>query len=908
MSGRRGAGSGLARRTEPTWVAAARSAAAVASPGDRTDSAERSFRGNPEVQAERRCHTDVVLADEVFEWLAGQPAWQQDLARRLTTQLDLGEAELLEAMAVVRAAFGLAVEGPAPAPRPFERDDIGAGPADADVRLRLVGSLEGVGMVSPHEQLTFAEAGLTIVYGSNGAGKSTYVKVLKKLCRTVDTDCPVRGNVYDPTAPAASAKLEWSVDGETMARRTPLTGEVAVRLSGMSVFDSACAELYVDEQNAIQYVPTELRLLARLASLQDTLRRRLAAERDRLQGQRPELGSYPVQTAVGRALRSLTGGADDADLGALATLNDQEQARVAELRQVVAAALASNAGADAAAAEREAEQAAALAEAVEGLAGRASGPAAERLRTAALAAAEAQEAVSLAARQLQGPVPGIGSGPWQVMWNAARAFIESGGGTFPPAAGARCPVCLQDVDDVAAQRMAHFQEHINGAVQANADERTADLSGAVAAASPVHADAVAVAAVLPLLRARQPDLATRVENVVAELRRHLERMAANPVGATGCSGDATAVATALREWGRVRQEHARTLREADDSDKLPMLQGELAELAARERLGEDLEACTRWRVTLREISQLDTAFSALATNRITTAQRTLVQGGLAKDLDAALSEELGRLRCALPVQTRAQIARAEPSMALRLLAVGDPRVSDIASEGERRALALAFFLSELAVANDGGGIVLDDPVSSLDDERRQTIATRLVEEAARRQVIVFSHDLPFVFELRRAAETAGAAVHIQNVWRYGDQVGRVDAHPPFRTMRLRERVDQLSRELTGFRSDPPRDNDEAWRRVDGFYARLRTSWERAIEERLFGGVVERFERDVQTLRLRDIRVTPENIAACTEGMTGASRFVHEDAYAAPVALPTDAEMNADLTALREFEQRTRPGR
>jgi ABC-type cobalamin/Fe3+-siderophores transport system ATPase subunit len=843
------------------------------------------------------------LADEVFDWVASQPLWQQDLARRLVAQHDLDEEELAEALAVVRAAFGLPVAGVSSTPRSLQREELGAGASDADVRLRLLGSLEGVGMVSPHEQLTFNEVGLTIVYGTNGAGKSTYVKVLKKLCRTVDADCPVRGNIYDAATPDPSAKVEWVVGGDSMARRTPLTGDVALRLSGMSVFDSACAELYVDEQNTIQYIPTELRLLARLASLQDTLRQRLAAERESLQGQFPELGGYPVATTVGRAVRALTGGPGDVDLASLATLNEAEQSRLAELRHVVAAAMASNAKADAAAADGEADQAAALADALEVLGTRADAAAAERLRTAAAAAADAQEAVELAARQLRGPVPGIGGGPWQVMWNAARTFIETGGGAFPPAVGSPCPLCLQPVDEGTAQRMAHFQQHITGAVHANAGQRAADLAHAIEEAAPAHAEA---ASVLPLLHARHPALATRTQSLVSELRRHLEQMVSAPADAEGFAGDVCDVADALRQWASSRAEHASTLREADDAERLPSLQAELAELEARERLHGDLDDLTRWQGTLREIGRLEAAFSALATNRITTAQRALVEGGLAKDLDAALSEELGRLRCALPVQTRAQIARAQPSVALRLLAGGAPRVSDIASEGERRALALAFFLAELAVANDGGGIVLDDPVSSLDDERRFTIALRLIEEAARRQVIVFTHDLPFVFELRRAADKAGIGVHIQNVWRYGPEVGRVDAHPPFRTMRLRERIDQLSRELTGLRSDAPRNNDEAWRRVDGYYARLRTSWERAIEERLFGGVVERFERDVQTLRLRDVQVTPENVTACIKGMTDASRFVHEDAYAAPVTLPTVAEMQADLSDLQDFERRTRP--
>jgi AAA domain-containing protein len=207
---------------------------------------------------------------------------------------------------------------------------------------------------------------------------------------------------------------------------------------------------------------------------------------------------------------------------------------------------------------------------------------------------------------------------------------------------------------------------------------------------------------------------------------------------------------------------------------------------------------------------------------------------------------------------------AETKAGLRLLTQQPARLSDVGSEGERRALALAFFFAELSVAGDTHGIVVDDPVSSLDDERRDYIAHRLVTEAQKRQVIVFTHDLPFVFALRSQAKKADIPLHFQHIWRLGQDVGRVDGHPPFKTMNLRERIGKLEKELLEAKdAPPPADYEEAWRWANGFYQRVRTSWERAVEERLFAGVVERFERDVKTQRLKDVKITDELIAQVT---------------------------------------------
>ena len=233
-------------------------------------------------------------------------------------------------------------------------------------------------------------------------------------------------------------------------------------------------------------------------------------------------------------------------------------------------------------------------------------------------------------------------------------------------------------------------------------------------------------------------------------------------------------------------------------------------------------------------------------------------------------------------------------------------MSDIASEGEQRALSLSFFLAEVATSEDDGGIVVDDPVSSLDDERRAYIAVRLVEEAQRRQVIVLTHDLPFMLDLIEQAEKVDIEPTVQGVWRLGSEVGRVDDHPPFKAMKLRQRVGVLDQRLAQWDNQPPpADFDDAWRRVCGFYADLRVTWERAVEERLFRGVVQSFQREVKTLALDDVVVTPELVATINEGMTRCSQFVHDEPPAASTSLPGRTDIAADLAKLQEFERETR---
>jgi len=253
-------------------------------------------------------------------------------------------------------------------------------------------------------------------------------------------------------------------------------------------------------------------------------------------------------------------------------------------------------------------------------------------------------------------------------------------------------------------------------------------------------------------------------------------------------------------------------------------------------------------------------------------------------------------------------ALAETTVELRLVTSQAVELAHIVSEGERRAVGLAFFLAELSTMAADSGIILDDPVSSFDDDRRQSIAERLMAEARRRQVIVFTHDLPFVADLQSQAESDGVELTVRGMWRLGNDVGRVDEDPPFKTMKLRQRVGLLKKRAQEWDSQPPPTGyDEAWHRVTQFYSDLRTSWERAIEERLFRGVVQRFQRAVKTQSLKEVVITGDLVDRVERGMTRSSMFVHDEPPSSLSPLPGRTELEADVACLADFEKETRRG-
>ncbi|MGX9389527.1 AAA family ATPase [Nitrobacteraceae bacterium UC4446_H13] len=230
--------------------------------------------------------------------------------------------------------------------------------------------------------------------------------------------------------------------------------------------------------------------------------------------------------------------------------------------------------------------------------------------------------------------------------------------------------------------------------------------------------------------------------------------------------------------------------------------------------------------------------------------------------------------------------------------------SDILSEGEKRALALAGFLAELKEVGARHGIVVDDPVSSLDHARMESVAKRLVQEAKTgRQVIIFTHNLFFHYAVLEAAHDMKVCVRQEWIAKHGaGRFGIIDNNQqPWISMGVTKRLSIIDGLLQKEKSTYS-EADEANRSfVTDVYTKMRETWEHTIEEILFAGVVGRFKLNVATMRLRAAHVEKSDYEAVYAGMTRCSKYSgHDQAAGVPADLPKFADIKADLDKLNLY--------
>lgn len=207
----------------------------------------------------------------------------------------------------------------------------------------------------------------------------------------------------------------------------------------------------------------------------------------------------------------------------------------------------------------------------------------------------------------------------------------------------------------------------------------------------------------------------------------------------------------------------------------------------------------------------------------------------------------------------------------------------VLSEGEKRAVALADFLTEVALDTTSSGIILDDPVTSLDLEWRETIASILNREAKQRQVIVFTHDLPFLYHLNKYAEQQ--TIDIVTHWiKRGDNDGK----PGYVFLNNSPTLEQDYRKATKaheiYQLAKTASAAEQERLLHEGFAALRSSYEALIIFDLFNKVVMRFDERISVGRLKDIVWDVSIVNEVSDKYEFLSRYIeghlHSDAFVA----------------------------
>lgn len=857
----------------------------------------------------------MTILHEIHAWSKDLSAWQQDAIARLYANRTLSSADLDDLYALAKAEVGI----PDPEGRVPKKlhDAQVAPPADPDrvVLLTAIKELNNVNALAKGARLPIARVGVTAVYGENGVGKSGYSRVFKKACRARDRREPImpNANLEPSTRRPAQATFEAEIDG--VATDLPWNDghEPPEPLSDIAIFDSHCARAYIDNQGDFAYSPYGLDILEGLVGACNRLKARALAEKT---ANAPNNAAYAVlageQTEVGKKLRGIPAITTSEDIETLCSISETEQQHLDLLIKTLAEPDPKQ---RALVLRQKASRFRSLKERVEAAVNVVSDEKVWILQELIGKSNAAKVAAELAATEFKatpGQLAGTGGEEWKTLFEAARAFAELSHAAyeFPELpADASCPLCQNPLGQEGSARLLRFDSFVKAAAEKAANDAR------VAAATPYR-----------IIQEASLDLMFR-DALVEEV--------------TELCPEVTALCTALQEaldarqpavlqaaadklaWDQIPKlpedpqyglaeiissllEQATALDATADEKLKAAMVSERTELDARRRLAEVkaavLEAIAKHKICRR----LQNCIDGMETRGISRKSTDLSRTTASQELAEALNAELKFLKVhnlSVVMKPESPGGKTQFKLALQLPGGGTPAA--ILSEGEQRAIAIASFMAEIRLGKGRGGIVLDDPVSSLDHRRRWEVAERLVKESLTRQVIVFTHDIYFLLILEQKAEEVSASLTKNYIRRTAHGYGVYSEDLPFDVLKTKDRVGRLRQILVDVRNAAKCGDEDLQRQLTTkSYGLLRLAWERCIEEVLLNGAVQRFGEGVSTQRLKGVTVTDDDYREIDAGMTKSSKFEHD---AAPnvgrLPIPDPDELCDDIERLATWRDK-----
>ena len=363
--------------------------------------------------------------------------------------------------------------------------------------------------------------------------------------------------------------------------------------------------------------------------------------------------------------------------------------------------------------------------------------------------------------------------------------------------------------------------------------------------------------------------------------------------------------TDLKRLQGIRQREIDGLHNSDAGQKLTKAGNSLRELKHRQMLSEKLQDL---RVYVEGMKWAAQARRTLGTTAAITSEYNKLFKELVTEKFRALFEEiLSRFECNMrvTVETKGYKGETVRHIVLHNDKFGrDYALEQILSDGEKRAVAIADFLAELTLDENSNGVILDDPVTSLDERWKNTLARHLVELAKLRQVIIFTHDLAFLYHVKSNSEELDVDVVTHWIQREDGQPGFVYQNnspvceKDYKSANIARELYSKAKVLA------PAEQQAVLQQ--GFGA-LRTSYEALIIFDLFNGVVGRFEEAISFGRLEGVCVDKRLVEKIIQRMEAISRYIdahlHSDTFArAKPSLDTLREEIEAFETIRKQQQ------
>lgn len=872
----------------------------------------------------------MPILNDIIDWVESKPEFWQVAIDRLIRNNELSDADILEIKEICKVDFGLS-------DIQFEKIDFeelrkfaDSAINNEDIILSKISNVENISALSQSSTLEFAPSGLTLVYGDNGAGKSSYVSVLKHTCNTRGNKPTINGNLYEPTTFGndKKAEVEYTIDGTNFKTVNLINGEINdSTLKSVDVFDTFSANHYIEGEDEIAFIPQGLSIVEKFALYLKRIENEINMELSS-----PALAKFDYSllevadgTTAKAFLENLNHDTTLDELRAESIWDTSKASKVEELIKKIDELKSTDPKNNLKDNIEKIKRFQILTNKFQVLENVLSGQILIDFKTILNTYVTTSEALKKSSEEAfsELPIKGVGNNSWKVLWESARKFFNesTGNENFPETNDdSNCPLCLQDLGEEAKQRFTLFEEFIKNDIQRTYDEALEKYSLAIDNLNGLDFSFVEQEPTTSELNDITSDFTQKQKeylDILTNQRDYLVRLfnSKNLVETIESIDVENTPKTAIIDIVDNLKEDNKKLEIQSIEEDLKPLIATLNQLSGEKKIYDFKPKLGREIYRQKKIKLLNQCVSKCKTHSVTTLSNELTTKYITQSLKDNFRIELNKLGFKnIKIETETKGERGKQYHFLKLEEENATNIAlkDVLSEGEHRCISLATFLSELSISEHQSAAIFDDPVSSLDHKWRYKISKRIVEESKSRQVIVFTHDITFLLLIQEHSAELDSDLEITSLTRKKKETGIIAKNPPWDALSVGKRIGVLKSAYQQLEKIERTETEEVYKeRAKTLYGKLRETWERFIEEVFLNGAIQRFGRAIQTQRLSkvidltaaDYSLVDSNMSKCSTYFTG-----HDTAGTLIEEMPDSAEFLSDLKALEDYIKEIRDRR
>ena len=840
----------------------------------------------------------MSIYEEILNWAKGKQAFVQDALRRIITSSALTQNDIDELVQLVKKECGdtsITIKAV-----PLDNTHIPTTAAPNGYYPRLISLSNPINICALHEEgnLQFSNTGLTVVYGSNGSGKSSYSRILRKLCWSRNPSVTLKKNVFNPSGKPQQVDFVIDTNGTNNSFTWNENSPSNPILNSIYVFDNDCGETYINNENPTEYKPIGIDVLEKLITTLQFISQTLDLSIASYITQKPTIPHNLIHTNLAQWFESVeTEQRANVDIQIQFYKADME--RKQELTNLLASQNPQQSITYLTSQQTRIKNYIQQLLLIESLFNEQS---IAELKANQSTFESINQAYKIASSELQSvnTLNGFGTNPWRTLWESAKNYAHSSnltdGKNFPSLISLeKCVLCQQKLDESAKQRMSSFNKFVlnDVSIQLSSINLTIQQKRNTynLLAVPPFENFSELEQYIPNFREKYNQFASSVDicrNSIIEFLQHGGNVGFDFYALTpSITGILSSIDAKIDMNNLLLQDRN-------------ALVAELNELNVKEFLFNNKTKILQYFDEFKYKQWISLCQAQLTTTGISRKIGELMETQAVNLQHQEFVLHLSSFNKDLARKVRISKTRTSQGNTYQRCSLTgiNEQINSIMSEGEQKIIALSNFLAECTIDNRLNTIVFDDPVTSLDMDYRDSIATKIIQLSQNRQIIVFTHDLSFLRLLIDAHKSITENdCKVIGITKYNDISGIVTDEIPYLAKNVQERVDSIKRILN--EHDALGLNDEHGRetKLDSARKRFRMLLERSVEEILSNKTYERFSKNVKLKKnnLSSYIVTQKTDVDFLLNLFSKYSITEHDGGTSTIPqLPTKAEIEQDI--------------